>query len=187
MSAGGPGQRGRPSPPPRAAWPGNWRPSTSTCPPTSPNSTRSPTTWPPRSTPNWPPGTPPPGPRDPAIRCSRVTGAAGLTVNAAVVDDPQLIAASDTATLPDATNNGGNAQAMAELFNVPTGPDQQYQSLIQGLGSQVQAMNNQVTAQTSVANAGTTEPPVHRGGQHQRPDGADADLPTGLPGVCRNW
>lgn len=81
------------------------------------------------------------------------TGAAGLTVNAAVANDPQLIAASDTATLPDATNNGANAQAMAELFNVPTGPDQQYQSLIQGLGSQVQAINNQVTAQTSVANA----------------------------------
>ena len=81
------------------------------------------------------------------------SGAAGLTVNAAVVSNPQLIAASSTATLPDATNDGGNAQAMAELFNVPTGPDSQYQSLIQGLGSQVQAVNNQVQAQTSVANA----------------------------------
>ncbi|HVC71224.1 MAG TPA: flagellar hook-associated protein FlgK [Acidimicrobiales bacterium] len=81
------------------------------------------------------------------------SGAAGLTVNAAVVSNTQLIAASSTATLPDATNNGGNAQAMAELFNAPTGPDLQYQSLIQGLGSQVQAVNNQVQAQTSVANA----------------------------------
>ena len=84
------------------------------------------------------------------------SGAAGLTVNAAVVGNPQLIAASATATLPDATNDGGNAQAMAELYNAPTGPDQQYQSLIQGLGSQVQAVNNQVQAQTSVANAPRT-------------------------------
>ena len=81
------------------------------------------------------------------------SGAAGLIVNAAVAGNPQLIAASATATLPDATNDAGNAQAMAELYNSPTGPDQQYQSLIQGLGSQVQAVNSQVQAQTSVANA----------------------------------
>ena len=79
------------------------------------------------------------------------SGAAGLTVNAAIAGNPQLIAASNTATLPDATNNGANAQAMAELYNAPTGPDQQYQALIQGIGTQVQAVNNQVQAQTSVA------------------------------------
>ncbi|HUY22917.1 MAG TPA: flagellar hook-associated protein FlgK [Acidimicrobiales bacterium] len=88
------------------------------------------------------------GAADPLFQGS---GAAGLSVNAAIVSDPQLLAASDTGTMPDATNNGANAQAMAELYNAPVGPDQQYQSLIQGMGAQVQAVNNQVQAQTSVA------------------------------------
>jgi len=81
------------------------------------------------------------------------SGAAGLSVNAAITGNVQLIAASSTAALPNATNDAGNAQAMAELYNSPTGPDQQYQSLIQGLGTQVAAVNSQVQAQTSVANA----------------------------------
>jgi len=81
------------------------------------------------------------------------SGAAGLAVNPAVVADPTQIAASSTSTLPDATNNGANAQAMAELYNTTTGPDQAYQSFIQGLGAQLQDTNNQVQAQTSVANA----------------------------------
>ncbi len=81
------------------------------------------------------------------------TGAAGLAVNPQLVADPQQIAASATATLPDATNDGANAQAMAELSNSVTGPDQAYRSLIQGMGAQLQAVNNQVQAQTSVANA----------------------------------
>jgi len=81
------------------------------------------------------------------------TGAAGLGVSPQVAGNPQLIAASSTNIVPDATNNGANAQAMAELYNAPTGPDSQYQSLIEGLGSQVQAINNQVQSQTAVANA----------------------------------
>ncbi|HUO47455.1 MAG TPA: flagellar hook-associated protein FlgK [Acidimicrobiales bacterium] len=81
------------------------------------------------------------------------TGASGLAVNAAVVADPTQIAASSTSTMPDATNNGANAQAMAELYNASTGPDQSYQTFIQGLGAQLQNTNNQVQAQTSVANA----------------------------------
>jgi len=81
------------------------------------------------------------------------SGASGLAVNAAVLSNPNLIAASSTSTMPDATNNGANAQSMAELYNTATGPDQAYQSFIQGLGSQLQNTNNQVQAQTSLANA----------------------------------
>jgi len=81
------------------------------------------------------------------------SGAAGLSVNAAVAADPQLIAASATSTLPDATNNGANAQTVANLYDAPGGPDATYQKFIQSLGTQVQATNNQVQAQTSVANA----------------------------------
>jgi flagellar hook-associated protein 1 len=81
------------------------------------------------------------------------SGAAGIGLNAAVVANPQLLAASSTATLPDATNDGGNAQAMAELQTSATGPDQAYQSFIEGMGAQLQSVQSQVQAQTSVANA----------------------------------
>jgi flagellar hook-associated protein 1 FlgK len=81
------------------------------------------------------------------------TGATGLTVNPAVAANSQLIAASGTSALPDATNDGSNAQAMANLYDAPGGPDLTYQAFIQSLGTQVQTTNNQVQAQTSVANA----------------------------------
>ncbi|HXW33959.1 MAG TPA: flagellar hook-associated protein FlgK [Acidimicrobiales bacterium] len=81
------------------------------------------------------------------------TGAAGISVNSAIVNNPQLIAASSTATLPDATNDGGNAQAMAELGTSPTGPDQAYRTFIESMGAQLQNVQNQVQSQTSVVNA----------------------------------
>ncbi len=74
-----------------------------------------------------------------------------ITVNQAYIDDPNLVAASATGNLPDATNNGGNAQAVADMYDSPTGPDQAYRSLVQGMGSQVQSTDNQVQAQSAVA------------------------------------
>jgi flagellar hook-associated protein 1 FlgK len=81
------------------------------------------------------------------------SGAAGLSLNPTIVGNPQLIAASATATEPDATNNGANAQAMANLYSVAGGPDQAYQSFIQTMGSQISGISSQVQTQTSVANA----------------------------------
>ncbi len=79
------------------------------------------------------------------------TGAAGLTVNPAVVADPMLLAASGTAGAA-AANDGSNAQAVAELGTVTTGPDAAYQTLVQSIGADTQNVNSQLEAQTSVAN-----------------------------------
>ncbi|MGH9082209.1 MAG: flagellar hook-associated protein FlgK [Acidimicrobiales bacterium] len=86
------------------------------------------------------------------------TGAAGLGVNAALVADPSLIAASSTGTPAAAANNGGNAQTMAELGTLPYtaatktgGPDAAYQTMVQDIGSDTQSVDNQLQAQTSVA------------------------------------
>ena len=78
------------------------------------------------------------------------TGASGLSVNAAVVADPTLLAASGAAGAA-AANDGSNAQAMAELGTVATGPDAAYQNLVQGIGADTQNVNSQLEAQTSVA------------------------------------
>lgn len=81
------------------------------------------------------------------------SGAGGISVNPNIVANPQLIAASSTSSLPDATNDGGNAQAMAELGSSPTGPDQAYNTFIENTGAQLQNVQNQVQAQGSVVNA----------------------------------
>lgn len=78
------------------------------------------------------------------------TGASGLAVNPAVVADPSLLAASGVAGAA-AANDGSNAQAMAELGTVATGPDAAYQDLVQGIGADTQNVNSQLEAQTSVA------------------------------------
>jgi flagellar hook-associated protein 1 FlgK len=79
------------------------------------------------------------------------SGAAGLAVNPAVVANPMLLAASGTAGAA-AANDGGNAQAIAELGTVTTGPDAAYQTLVQSIGADTQNVNSQLEAQTSVAN-----------------------------------
>ena len=77
--------------------------------------------------------------------------AATLAVNPAVVANPLLLAAAST-TGAAATNDGSNAQAMAELGTSPGAPDAAYQQLIGDLGTATQNVNAQVTVQTSVAN-----------------------------------
>jgi flagellar hook-associated protein 1 FlgK len=78
------------------------------------------------------------------------TGAAGIAVNSAVAADPTLLAAAST-TGAAAANDGSNAQAMAELGTVPTGPDAAYQNLVQSIGTLTQWINSQVASQSAVA------------------------------------
>jgi flagellar hook-associated protein 1 len=79
--------------------------------------------------------------------------AATLSVNSAMVGTPMLIAVSstDATTGKAAANNGGVAQAMAELGTTPHGPDAHYQTLVQSIGAYTQSVNNQMEAQTAVA------------------------------------
>ena len=81
------------------------------------------------------------------------SGAAAISVSSSIAANPQLIAASGTATMPDATNDGSNAQAVANMWNSPGGPDVAYRALVQNVGDQVSSVNSQVQAQTSVSNA----------------------------------
>ncbi|MHB1972938.1 MAG: flagellar hook-associated protein FlgK [Acidimicrobiales bacterium] len=79
-------------------------------------------------------------------------GAAGISVNTSVVANPQLVAAIGSASgSPIGPNDASNAQAMAELGTVSTGPDLAYQNLVQGIGADTQNANSQVASQTAVA------------------------------------
>lgn len=79
--------------------------------------------------------------------------AAGIAVSTAMLATPSSIAVSATnaTTGRAAANNGGVAQAMAELGTTPAGPDASYQTLVQSMGAMTQSVNNQVEAQTAVA------------------------------------
>lgn len=81
------------------------------------------------------------------------SGAAGLAVNPAVVANPALIATASTSSLPAATNDGSNAQALAALYNAPNGPDAAWQAAVVNVGSQVSEINSQVQSQTATANS----------------------------------
>ncbi len=78
------------------------------------------------------------------------TGAAAdIAVNAAVVANPQLLAAATSSTY--GANDGSNAQAMAELGTAASGPDQAYRTFITNLGSDVQTITSQSQAQQSLS------------------------------------
>lgn len=73
-----------------------------------------------------------------------------------ITDPTQLAAASASSVSPSAQgglNDGSNAQAVADLWNSSSGPDVTYRNLVQTVGDNVSAVNNQVQAQTAVANA----------------------------------
>lgn len=78
------------------------------------------------------------------------TGAAAtISINAAVLANPQLLAAASTAT--NGANDGSNAGALAELGTAATGPDLSYQNFITNLGTQVQTATTQSASQTSLS------------------------------------
>lgn len=79
---------------------------------------------------------------------STQTGAANITVLAALATDPSLVAArSATAS---GSLDGENARLMAELFNSATGPDMTYRQFINTLGVQSNAAARRAEIQTSI-------------------------------------
>ncbi len=79
------------------------------------------------------------------------SGAAGISVSETLVAHPTLLAASTTSTPAAAKNNGANAQAMAELATLATGPDSLYRTLVQNIGTDTQSTDSQLSAATAVA------------------------------------
>lgn len=76
--------------------------------------------------------------------------AATIEVNPALVANPMDIAASSSPVLG---NDGSNAQAIAELYNSSSGPDQAYRSLIGDLGSATQAAQEQSKVASALSNS----------------------------------
>jgi len=76
--------------------------------------------------------------------------ASDIEVNPVIVANPSDLAASSS---PTYTNNGENAQALAELYNSPNGPDSAFQGLIGDLGAATQAATDQADIAQSVLNS----------------------------------
>lgn len=84
--------------------------------------------------------------------------AGNLTVNSSLVANPMDLAVAGSQPTPPntLTSDGSNAQAMAELYDSTTGPDQAYQEMITTLGGQLQSVNNQTETQASLVTGLTT-------------------------------
>jgi flagellar hook-associated protein 1 FlgK len=79
--------------------------------------------------------------------------AASIEVNPALVSNPMDIAASSSATY---TNNGQNAQAVAELYNASGGPDQAYRALVANIGTAVSNANEQAQSTSALSQSANT-------------------------------
>ncbi|MGN6242589.1 MAG: flagellar hook-associated protein FlgK [Motilibacteraceae bacterium] len=75
------------------------------------------------------------------------TTAAGIRLNPALTDHPELVAASGTA---GATLDASQADALARLGTDPTGPDSTYRQVIVDLGVQAQTATRRAAIQSDV-------------------------------------
>lgn len=87
-------------------------------------------------------------PVDPTDPLFTGSGAAGLTVNAVIVADPNRVAAAAAGA---GALDSANALAMAALAGMNGGPDASYRALIADLGADAQRANRQVSIQTQIA------------------------------------
>jgi flagellar hook-associated protein 1 FlgK len=77
--------------------------------------------------------------------------ASNIEVSSTIASNPMEIAASSaTAT---GSNDGSNAQILAQDFNIAGGPDQTYQGFIAQLGADVQSATNELTAKQASSQA----------------------------------